>query len=109
MLIGVDFDGTIVKDSSFPSFKYTFIDNAEYTINKLHDDGHTFVLCTARYGWYILPAFWFIIKNKLPIKLHYGKPEADIYIDNKNLGCTGINWNNIYKEVKSYEEHISKS
>lgn len=106
MIIGVDFDGTIVKEVPFPVLKYEFIDNAKYIINKLYKEGNKFILCTARYGWYIIPAYIFIIKNKLPIKLYYGKPEADIYIDNKNLGCKDINWLDIYKEVKQYEKYI---
>ena len=98
MIIAIDFDGTIVEDNKYPCIKYKFKEYAKEAINNIAKK-HNLILCTARYGWYILPAIWFIRKNKLPIKIYKGKPYADIYIDDKNLGCKDINWKNIEKEL----------
>ena len=64
---------------------YNLLPHVSEVIKELHNKGIEFVLCTARYGWYFLPAVIFIKKNRLPIKIFYGKPSADIYIDNKNF------------------------
>ena len=101
LIVALDFDGTVIKKCDFPCLKYEFKKDAKEVINYLHSKGVVFILNTARYTWYRWPAFIFIWKNKLPIKINIfnKKPDADIYIDDKNLGCKGINWKNIEKEL----------
>ena len=106
MIVAVDFDGTLIEEVEFPQLSYSLLPNASEVIRELHNKGVEFVLCTARYGWYFIPAVVFIKKNKLPIKIFYGKPNADIYIDNKNLGTELIDWLKIKEAI--YEKYLLK-
>ena len=101
MKIAIDFDGTLVEPSKFPTFKYQFKPHAEEVIRWFGKLGISMVLNTARYTWYRLPAILFIKKNKLPIKVQWinKKPQADLYIDDANIFCNGIDWLKIEKEV----------
>lgn len=92
MIIAVDFDNTLIEKVKYPSIKnYKLKKNVKNTLEELSRH-NKLILCTSRHGWYFIPAVLFIKKHKLPIKIHYGKPSADIYIDDKNLGCKGIDW-----------------
>lgn len=101
MTVAVDFDGTLVHPIPFPQTNYTMLDNAEEVINRLAKQGVEFVLYTARYGWWRLPAIHYIKKNKLPIKtlLFNKKPRAKLYIDNHNIFCDNIDWLKIEVEI----------
>ena len=98
--IAIDFDGVIVEQPNYPELNYKFVDGAKEAILELHDLGYEFILNTGRYGWYRLPALWFIYKNNLPIKttLFNKKPQADIFIDDRNIFCEKIDW----IEIKNY-------
>ena len=106
IVVALDFDGTIIEKVDFPCIRYTFKKDAKKIIKELHKNGFYFILNTARYGWYRLPAIWFIWKHKLPVKIQVfnKKPDADIYIDDKNLGCKGIDWKEIRKTLLKYKE-----
>ena len=106
MIVAVDFDGTLIEEVEFPQLNYNLLPHVSEVIKELHNKGIEFVLCTARYGWYFLPAVIFIKKNRLPIKIFYGKPSADIYIDNKNLGTENIDWLKIKEAI--YEKYLLK-
>lgn len=100
MIIAIDFDGTIVKDNKYPSLKYELQENCKEVLNNLSKK-HQLVLCTARRTWYFIPAVIFIKKHKLPVKIYYGKPFANVYIDDKNLNCNKIDWLEIEKEINN--------
>lgn len=102
MVVAVDFDGTLVKPIPYPQTNYEMLDNAEQVIRELADNGVEFVLYTARYGWWRLPAISYVRKNKLPIKVlvRNKKPRADLYIDNHNIFCNNnIDWLEIKEEI----------
>lgn len=101
MKIAIDFDGTLVKHTKFPTFKYEFMPHAKEVIMKFHELGIEMILNTGRYTWYRIPAFLFIIKNRLPIKftLFNKKPQTDLLIDDCNIFCKKIDWLKIEKEV----------
>lgn len=95
MIVALDFDETLIEKIEYPNRKYKLKEDAYKVINKMHNIYKIdFVLNTQRYGWYFWSAVHFIKKNKLPIKIKLTpyKIKADIYIDDKNLGCKKIDW-----------------
>ena len=108
MKVAIDFDGTLVKHSKFPTFKYEFMPYAKEAIMNLHKNGVEMILNTGRYTWYRFPAFWFIWKNKLPIKitLFNKKPQTDLLIDDCNIFCKKIDWKKIEKEVLRLQKEV---
>lgn len=102
MTIGIDFDGTIVEKADFPSTEMKPIPNAIPCIKKLGQMGHKLVLCSARYGWFREIAAQFIHQQGLPVEVSKTrlKPNCDIYIDDRNIFCDGINWKKIVNEIK---------
>ena len=123
MIIAVDFDGTIVEH------KYPEIGNelpfAIDTLRKLTEQQHRIILWTVRRGELLQQAvdwckargveFYAVNKNypeeELEETTMYGKINADLFIDDRNLG--GLpNWGNIYmmiKEGKSWKDIYSDS
>lgn len=111
MKLGIDFDGTLVESTIFPCFKYQLKKDAKETIEYFDKLGIEMILNTGRYTWYRLPAIFFIKKMKLPIKtpLFNKKPQVDYFIDDCNLFCKEINWQEIKNEVdKLYLERNKK-
>lgn len=118
MIIAVDFDGTIVEH------KYPLIGKelpfATATLLKLMEKQHRLVLWTARRGKLLQEAvdwckergveFYAVNKNYPEEELSedncFGKINADIFIDDRNLG--GLpDWGQIYRmitEEKSWKE-----
>lgn len=123
MIIAVDFDGTIVEH------KYPEIGNelpfAIDTLRKLTEQQHRIILWTVRRGELLQQAvdwckargveFYAVNKNypeeELEETTMYGKINADLFIDDRNLG--GLpNWGNIYmmiKENKSWKDIYSNT
>lgn len=121
MIIAVDFDGTIVEH------KYPLIGKelpfATTTLLKLMERQHRLILWTARRGRLLQEAvdwckergieFYAINKNFPEEELSedncFGKINADIFIDDRNLG--GLpDWGQIYRmiaEEKSWKEIYS--
>ncbi len=101
MIIALDFDNTIIENAPYPSLKYKLKPDIEETIRHFTKD-NIFVLNSARYDWYRIPAIFFIKKHKLPIKtpIFNRKIQADIYIDDKNIFCKEVNWKEIAKELE---------
>ena len=99
IVIGVDFDETIVtkdKDNNL-----ILLPNVKESMINIVRHNYIFVLNTCRGEERFDEAVSFIKKNKLPvyITLDDRKVSADIYIDDKNLGCKGIDWKDIEKEL----------
>lgn len=102
MVIGVDFDGTITEDVGYHiqgPIREDFMLYAPLIAKK-----HKLVLNTARKGIPLLKAIYTIRRNKLPVKfIGFGKPKADIYIDDKNIFCKRIDWKEIYEYLNTYD------
>lgn len=102
MTIGIDFDGTMIEEVTYPSTEMKPFPYALSSIKKLARMGHKMVLCSARYGWYRELAHGFIMAHNLPIEVPKSrlKPNCDIYIDDRNIFCDGINWLKIVNEIE---------
>lgn len=112
--IAIDFDGTIVQDvyPGIGKFKRGAIDS----INELYDAGHTIIINTCRVGVPACSALKALIDNNVKfdffnensislINKFQGdcrKISADIYIDNKNLSETIINWDDIMMRINKH-------
>ena len=101
MIVAIDFDNTLVQPIEYPCTRYELAEHARDVIERLSKKGVQFVLCSARFGWYRLPMLWFIWRSGLPIKctLFGKKPMADIYVDDRNIYCNGVNWLDVEKEI----------
>tara|TARA_R110002051_G_scaffold275653_3_gene336618 strand:+ start:1579 stop:1935 length:357 start_codon:yes stop_codon:yes gene_type:complete len=118
MRICIDIDGTIVPTRE-QTQKYEDLvpfDNAVTVIQQLKKKGHIIILLTARHmatcnnnigeivakqGNILIP--W-LNKWKIPYdELHFGKPLADIYVDDRGIPFTG-NW---IKTLNNIEESLS--
>jgi hypothetical protein len=121
MIIAVDFDGTIVEHK-YPSIgkEKPF---AVETLRALAADGHTLILWTVRHGKLLDDALawcrerklvFFAVNSNYPEGSLFGKNssaaspkiEADVYIDDRNLG--GLpDWGEIYEIItkKSAARH----
>lgn len=98
MVIAIDFDDTITERSPFPITGIVRKDFIKY--GSLLAKKHTLVLNTARRGKYRREAVKML--KDLPIKTNIKrKPNADLYIDNKNIFCEEINWKKIYEYINS--------
>lgn len=102
LIVAVDFDNCLIERAENPLKNFKLKPNAKEVINKYNNIGVTFILNTARYGRYLLPAILFIKKEQLPIKvkLSLSKVQANVYIDDNNIFCKGIDWLEIDKELE---------
>lgn len=93
LYIAVDFDGTCVFEE-FPNVGGT-VPHCLDVLNRLVAAGHLIILHTAREGRYLNHATNWLIQHGIPL---YGinqhpdystrsKVDADIFIDDKALGC----------------------
>lgn len=59
------------------------------------------MLSSARYGWYRKLAREFIDEHDLPIEVPAArlKPQCDVFVDDRNLGCGGIDWLRITRQL----------
>lgn len=102
-IIAVDFDGTITFPSPFPITGKVRPD-AVRVLSKLKKK-YIILLWTARVGKYLDEAILELRKNgievdyinKLPGQ-QGNKPNADIFIDDRNFGCV-IDWNEIENKL----------
>ena len=110
MTIAVDFDGTIVYGD------YPRIDSlqqfAKSTLQKWHDEGHYIIIWTCRCDSLLIEAINYLLENEVPFdRINDNRPEdirkyghnsrkinADVYIDDKNVG--GFDgWYNLSKKI----------
>lgn len=106
MIVGLDFDGTLIKPRNVINGKLTpfeLMDNAENVIRRLSKRNVVFILNTARYGTFRIPAILYIRKMKLPVRtlIFNRKPRADLYIDDHNIFCKRIDWLQIEEEINN--------
>ncbi len=113
LIIGVDFDGTIVEDA-FPKIGKPRIFAFE-TMKKLQQDGHRLILWTYRSGSKLQEAVRFCEDNGIVFyAVNKSFPEeelddsksrkiyADIYIDDRNIGGV-LGWGEIYQMITKEE------
>ena len=113
LIIGVDFDGTIVEDA-FPKIGKPRIFAFE-TLKKLQEDGHRLILWTYRSGTKLDEAVKFCEQNGIIFyavnksfpeeQFDYSKSRkiyADIYIDDRNIGGV-LGWGEIYQMITKEE------
>ena len=109
MIIALDFDGTIVQHK-YPEIG-SEIPFATATIRKLIEEKHRIILWTVRRGKLLQDAVdwcnergieFYAVNKSYPeeeIGEGYGKVNADLFIDDRNLG--GLpNWGDIYKMIR---------
>ncbi|MGJ8592156.1 MAG: BT0820 family HAD-type phosphatase [Aquaticitalea sp.] len=113
LIIGVDFDGTIVEDA-FPKIGKPRIFAFE-TLKKLQEDGHRLILWTYRSGTKLDEAvkfcedngiiFYAVNKSFPEEQFDYTKSRkiyADIYIDDRNIGGV-LGWGEVYQMITKEE------
>ena len=109
-VVAVDFDGTITKDNRFPEVIGVVRDGCKEAIDYIRQKNKV-VLWTCRCGEYLDEAIRFLQENGIEVDAvnddiygKYGKTDrkimADIYIDDKNIFCTEVDW----AEVKRWFE-----
>ena len=104
-VIAVDFDGTIVEHE-FPKIG-PLKPNAKEVLQELHKHHHI-IIWTCRKGEYLQEALEFLKENNIPfdkanrnidgIDFTSNKVYADVYIDDRGLGCE-INWSKIRQSI----------
>mgnify|MGYP001292194293 CR=1 FL=1 len=118
LIIGVDFDGTIVEDA-FPKIGPPMLFAFE-TLKKLQSEGHRLILWTYRSGQKLQEAVDFCLQNGIEfyaINKNFPEEEyhikdsrkihADLFIDDRNVGGF-LGWTQIYKLIFNYEPEVKK-
>ena len=83
MMIAVDFDGTLVEDK-FPDIGEPKDNVINWCITK-QNEGHYIGLYTLRQGKLLDDALRFCDSKGLKFNtIFFGKPHADVYLDDKN-------------------------
>ena len=102
-IVAVDFDGTITKDNKFPDTIGVVRDGCKEAIDYIRQKNKV-ILWTCRSGEYLDEAILFLQDNGIEVDgvngKQHGKLMADIYIDDKNIFCTEVDW----AEVKRWFE-----
>lgn len=104
MVIAVDFDGTITRDYKFPQDIGVLREGCKEAIDYIRTK-HKVIIWTCRNGKYLTEAEEFLKANGVEVDGIntdiYPKTDrkimADIYIDDKNIFCEGIDWAKIKK------------
>lgn len=110
-VVAVDFDGTITKDNKFPDVIGVLRDGCKEAIDYIRKNNKV-ILWTCRSGQYLDEAVEFLKANGIEVDGInadvYAKTDrkimADIYIDDKNIFCTNIDW----AEIKRWFEGNDK-
>ena len=103
IVVAVDFDDTIMYKENY---QWKLFPNIRQSLINLCKQEFVFILNTCRDDMALVEAVNFIRDNKLPINipLDRRKVQADIYIDDKNLDCNGIDWKEIEQKLLRYKE-----
>lgn len=116
LIIGVDFDGTIVEDR-YPGIGKPRIFAFE-TLKRLQEDGHRLILWTYRCGRTLDEAVAFCEQNGITFyAVNKSFPEevfdntksrkinADLFIDDRNIGGV-LGWGEVYQMITNEEPKI---
>lgn len=116
LIIGVDFDGTIVEDA-YPGIGKPRIFAFE-TLKRLQEDGHRLILWTYRSGKTLEEAVDFCKENGINFyAVNKSYPEeqydetksrkinADLFIDDRNIGGV-LGWGEVYQLITNEEPNI---
>lgn len=116
LIIGVDFDGTIVEDG-YPKIGKPRIFAFE-TLKRLQEDGHRLILWTYRSGRSLDEAVEFCKQNGITFyAVNKSFPEeqydatksrkiyADLFIDDRNIGGV-LGWGEVYQMITNEEPNI---
>ncbi len=117
MIIAVDFDGTIVENA-YPEVGKP-MKNAVKALRYFKEQKHTIIINSCRAGDYLDDMTHYLLYNDIPFDFinendpkrtsQYGsdtrKISADIYIDDKNIFCHSIDWDEIMREVDRIDVH----
>ncbi|OBX25478.1 hypothetical protein LX77_02618 [Gelidibacter algens] len=116
LIIGVDFDGTIVEDG-YPKIGKPRIFAFE-TLKRLQEDGHRLILWTYRSGRSLDEAVEFCEQNGITFyAVNKSFPEeqydatksrkiyADLFIDDRNIGGV-LGWGEIYQMITNEDPNI---
>lgn len=120
MIVGIDFDGTIVR-GKFPAIDSLMPDAHEY-INKLKADGHYLIINTCRSGQQVIEAINYLLECGIPFdRFNDNEPTniaqynsnsrkiyAHVYVDDKQVGGLPP-WSEIYKYVTEVENKYKNS
>ncbi len=116
LIIGVDFDGTIVEDG-YPKIGKPRIFAFE-TLKRLQEDGHRLILWTYRSGRSLDEAVEFCEQNGITFyAVNKSFPEeqydatksrkiyADLFIDDRNIGGV-LGWGEVYQMITNEDPNI---
>lgn len=105
MVIYIDIDETICHSPNVPDYtdSYPIIENIEKA-NQLYDQGHTIVYWTARgtktgIDWRETTEQQFKMWGVKYHDLKFGKPNYDLFIDDKNINT--LDWDNNFLQEKT--------
>ena len=104
MVVAVDFDGTITKDYKFPQNIGVLREGCKDALEHIRKK-HKVIIWTCRSGEHLTEAENFLKDNGIEVDGInidiYPKTDrkimADVYIDDKNIFCEGIDWKAIKK------------
>lgn len=106
MQIIIDLDGTIcTEEKTFSRSLSKPIEGAIESINKLHDEGHTIIIYSAR-SWqeYEMTSHWLRLHKVKHDQLVMGKPIGDVWIDDRAIEFT--DWTNVIKKINKIKKRI---
>jgi len=118
LILAIDFDGTIAH-TDYPII-IGLKPYAKEVINKLYNEGHIIIInsCRANQPAEMMKSFlddhgllYHLINENSPHRIQtYGgdtrKISADLYIDDRNIGCDDINWLVVYEQIQSYNKKV---
>lgn len=109
--VSVDFDGTITRAAEPYEKGFNVIrPYCKEVMDELTRRGVKFLLLTGRRPEYLQEAVSLCKKWRLPIDVSHPKEKigSDVYIDDKNLGCTEIDWKAIYYQLLDLMEKANE-
>ena len=104
MQIIIDLDGTIcTEEKTFSRSLSKPIEGAIESINKLHDEGHTIIIYSAR-SWqeYEMTNHWLTLHKVKHDQLVMGKPIGDVWIDDRAIEFT--DWTNVINKINEIKK-----
>jgi len=103
--IALDYDGTLTEDNLIDVTDAPIIEGADVFTNKLKDEGWEVNIFTCRPSRQRKAIEANLRKQGVHFEhiSFYGKPDAELYVDNRGLRFNG-NWNEIYDWIKVREE-----